>query len=265
VHRLERGPEDGYSSPLVPGLRSSVDAERLASELAFAAHRLAVLGSAPPGLYAEVAAPGDLEERTWLAFLIAYLAPLEHDDPFAAIESVRTSWGSGEEPQLDLVETGPRGAHDPLHGERTLRAYRGWAMRAGSQAAAITGEPAWSAERRFARTLERLALPGLLRAARFDLLVTLGRLGVYELSAGTLALGGDDSVTVAAKRALGIGDPILLERRARNLATATGLPLEALDLGLYNWERGERATAGLTPETAPDDDALASVRAALSL
>ena len=46
--------------------------------------------------------------------------------------------------------------------------------RAGSQAAAFTGETAWTPERRFARVFERMALPGLHRDARFDLLVTLG-------------------------------------------------------------------------------------------
>ena len=65
------------------------------------------------------------------------------------------------------------------------------------------------------------------RAARFDLLATLGSLGVYELRAGALGLGGDDQVTVAAKRALGIGDPLLLGRRAVQLAQACGFPLEA--------------------------------------
>ena len=42
---------------LVPGLRSSADAERLADELAFAAARLELLAVDPPGLYAEVADP----------------------------------------------------------------------------------------------------------------------------------------------------------------------------------------------------------------
>ena len=36
------------------------------------------------------------------------------------------------------------------------------------------------AERRFARVFERMALPGLQRGARFDLLATLGRLGVLR-------------------------------------------------------------------------------------
>lgn len=225
-----------------------------------------MLATDPPGLYAELADAGaDVEERTWLAFLIAYLGPLEREDPFAAIAGARTSWASGEPPALEAAELGPRTAHDPRRGLRTIVAYRAWAERAGSQAQAFIGEAGWSPERRFARTFERLALPGMDRDARFDLLVSLGRLGVYELRAEALQLGGTDQTTLAAKRALGIGDSLLLERRAAALAEACGLPLEALDLGLYNWERGERSTAGLGPGAEPGEVELETACAALEL
>ena len=212
MRRVARGADDGYQSPLVIGLKSSEDAGRLAEELAFAAHRLHRLEDDPPGLYREVADAGaDIEERSWLAFLIAYLCPLGvagtdegaggeveggGEDPFAEIERVRTSWASGEMPALDGVRFGPRSAHDRARGTKTLEAYRTWAARAGSQAVAYTGDAAWAPERRFARAFERLALPGLHRDARFDLLVTLGRLGVYDMRAGSLAFGGANDVTV---------------------------------------------------------------------
>jgi hypothetical protein len=267
VRRLERAADDGYRSDLVPGLRASTDAERLAEEIAFAAGRLERLAVAPPGLYAEVASGEDGEERAWLAFQIAYLCPLDEGDPFAAIDGVRTSWASGEVPVLEGVQTGPRSAHDPDRGSATIDAYRARARRAGSQAQAFTGEESWTPERRFRRVFERLALPGLHRDARFDLLVTLGRLGVFELRADALELGGSDEVTVAAKRAFGIGDALLLERRARPLADACALPLEALDLGLFNWGRppGERATLGLGADAEPDAGALEGARRALGL
>lgn len=262
---MVRGADDGFHSGLVPGLKSSADADRLAGELAFAVTRLSRLEQDPPGLYGEVAAGGDVEERAWLAFLIAYLGPANGEQPFAGIEAVRTSWSSGEEPDLSNVPCGPRTAHDPARGTRTLDAYRAWAARSGSQAAAFAGDPAWSPERRFARAFERLALPGLHRDARFDLLVTLGRTGVFELRAGSLALGGADEPTLAAKRALGIGDTLLLERRAADLAEAAKIPLEALDLGLYNWGVGARSDMGLEPGAEPDPDALASTLGALGL
>jgi hypothetical protein len=178
---------------------------------------------------------------------------------------VRTSWRSGETPSLDEVRTGPRTAHEPNRGARTLEAYRTWAARSGSQAAAFTGDGTWTPERRFSRAFERLALPGLHRDARFDLLLTLGRLGVFELQAVSLALGGANDVTVGAKRALGIGDPMLLERRSTDLARACGVALEALDLGLHNWQRAEHVTLGLGPGVEADPETLETVRAGLGL
>jgi hypothetical protein len=266
VRRLERGADDGYQSGLLPGMRSSAEAHRLAEEIAFAQGRLKRLREDPPGLYGEVASPlGDVEERTWLAFLIAYLSPLDGEDPFASVGRARTSWASGELPELEAVQTGPRTAHDPSRGTRTIEAYRAWALRAGSQASAFGGEAAWTPERRFARVFERLALPGLHRDARFDLLVTLGCLGVYELEPGALQFGGNNDVTVAAKRALGIGDPLLLERRASDLAAACKVELAALDVGLFNWGRGQRETLGVGEDSDPAPAALQAALGALGL
>lgn len=235
VRQVARAADDGYRNPLVPGLKASADALRLAEELAFAAARLAELRADPPGLYAEVAAEPDPEEAIWLAFLIAYLGPQPGADPFGGIAAARTTWASGAVPSLAGARCGPRTAHDPERGDRTLRAYRAWAERAGSQQAALAGEPAWTPERRFARAFERLALPGLHRAARFDFLATLGALGVVDLAADALHLGPDNPVTLAAKRVFAIGDPLLLERRSAALAEAGDLPVAALDLALENW------------------------------
>jgi hypothetical protein len=256
VRRMARAADDGYEHELLPGLRSSVDAGRLADELAFAAARLEELEHDPPGLYADVALAGDPEEAAWLAFLIAYLSPLEGDDPWAGIEAARTSWATGELPNLEDVALGPRTAHDPRRGAATLTAYRAFAQRAGSQAAAFTGDPSWTEQRRFDRAFERLALPGFGRAARYELLVLLAHLRVFPLRAWSLQLAADplDPTVIAAKRALGIGDPILLQRRATDLAGATGVPIEALDLALTNWTRPEddRITAGATVGADPD-------------
>ncbi len=103
------------------------------------------------------------------------------------------------------------------------------------------------------------------RDARYELLVTLGRLGVYDLHGAILGLGGDNPVTIAAKRALGIGDSLLLERRAEALADGCGLPLEALDLGLFNWGQGTRATVGFGGLVPSDTETLGRVRRALAL
>jgi Alpha-glutamyl/putrescinyl thymine pyrophosphorylase clade 3 len=247
VRRMARAPDDGYEHDLLPGLRATVEAVRLADELAFAAARLEQLERSPRGLYADVVMLDDSEEQAWLAFQIAYISPREGEDPFADIDRARTTWASGELPDLELVELGPRTAHDPARGTKTLEAYRAWAQRAGSQAAAISGDAAWTPQRRFERAFERLALPGFGRGPRYELLVLLGHLGVFDLRPWSLHLiDAMDPTTIAAKRVFGIGDVMNLQRRASELATAAGVPIEALDLALLNWARPdpERITAG---------------------
>lgn len=276
VRRDVRAVEDGFRSELVPGLKASGDAERLADELAFAVARLHELSSDPPGLYAEIAAEPDVEEAAWTAFLVALLCPLTPDDgdPFATVRAVHVPWSTGEAPAVTGATTGPRAAPGRAAGPgapaagadlaHTVAAYRGWAARAGSQEAALSGEASWSPERRFDRVLERLALPGFARPARYELLLTLGRLGRLDVRPTALHLS-DDATTLAAKRVFGIGDVLLLGRRARELAEAGEVPIEALDLGLFNWAQPAEARATMGSDAAPDPDTRELVAAALGL
>jgi hypothetical protein len=248
VRRVARAEDDGYDNWAVPGLRATVEAQRLADEIAFAAARLQELSAEPPGIYGEAAAAGG-EEGLWLCFLIAYLSPLENDDPFAGIAAARTSWASGELPDLEGVPLGPRTAHDPARGLAALTAYRAHAGRAGSQAAALAaGEASLSPQRRFDRAFERLSLPGFQRAQRYELLLIAGRLGLLDAEPSSLLLGAQptDPTVLAAKRILGIGDAINLGRRTSELATESQVPIAALDLAFLNWNRaeGDRITAG---------------------
>lgn len=238
THKVARAVDDGYRNPLAPGLRATADAERLAAALWQAQVRLA-----PPGPHPAVAAETDREEATWLAFLLALAPPELHE----ALIVGRPSWAGGEPPELPGVNP------------ETITSYRAWAERAGSQAAAFEGEADWTPERRFGRVFERLALPGLGRAKRFELLVTLGSAGLYPLEADSLHLGGeDDATSVAAKRLLVSGDRLLLDRRARELAAAAELSVGALDHGLALWGDSEIVVDG--------DAALpAALRGALAL
>jgi Alpha-glutamyl/putrescinyl thymine pyrophosphorylase clade 3 len=292
VRRESRAEDDGYRSALLSGLRASTDAHSLAQEIAFSSGRLHVLAEEPPGLYGEARrlAAEDPERATWICFLTAYLSPLEGEDPFAGIRPALAEapegplspdgeeLAAGELPDLRELPLGPRSSHERTRGAETLIAYGQWVRRAGGpgagtagqQAIAFRGDPAWSAQRRFERLFERLALPGFARRARYDLLVTLGRLGVYELRPDSLHLGGarglsaDDPTTLAAKRVFGIGDPLLLERRAAALAEAVAVPVETLDLALANWASPERATMGVPPQTS-DSGALERAGDALGL
>jgi hypothetical protein len=274
--RVRQGPRPvagDFDSPLVPGLRSSEDARLLARELGFAAARLAELAADPPGLYADVGGEGDVEEAAWLAFLIAYLSPGEGQGAWDALAAARVPWHGGEAPRLERVAPealGPRAAHDPARGGETVVAYRRWAERAGSQEAAYTGEEHWAAERRFARAFERLSLPGFGRDARFDLLVTLGRTGRFPLRADSLFLAAapaESDLALGARRVFGIADPLLIDRRAAALAAACEVPFEALDLALYNWQRGEesRATLGAGPAARTEQSACERVERALAV
>jgi hypothetical protein len=284
VSHERRAEDDGYRSPLVAGLRSSQDAERLAEEIAFAEGRLLALTAAPPDLYGEMREQEDPEQALWMCFLSAYLCPLEGPDPFSGVRrALESDWRAGELPELADVPLGPRTSHDPARGDTTLRAYLHWAERAeqqtgdgairaemGRQMSAFTGDPAWTPSRRFERLFERLAIPGLARMGRYELLVTMGRIGLCELRAdalhfsGALGTGHGDLATVAAKRVFGIGDPIHLEHRAGELAKAMSVPVEALDLALANWGSAERATLGVSPEVL-DLHALERAQQALDL
>jgi hypothetical protein len=239
TRRLARAADDGYRSSLAPGLRATADAERLAAALTFGAQRLV-----PPGPYPAVADEPDLEQATWLAFLLALAGP-DAPERQEAILADPPRWADGTAPDLP--------------DERPVAAYRAWVERAGSQAAAYQGESAWTPQRRFARVFERLALPGFHRAARFELLATLGAAGLYPLEADALFFAaGEDATTDAAKRLLVSGDKLLLERRARELAAACELPLAALDRGLALW-----GTPGASVDGTGEPPA--AVRAALGL
>jgi hypothetical protein len=289
VRHEGRAPEDGYRSELVPGLHSSADAARLAAEIEFSNARLAALALEPPGLYREareLASEGELERATWTCLLVAYLGPTEGADPFAAIRTLLAlAPGPADLPEdlgerLEAAELGSRSSHRAGQGRATIDAYRQWLARNGgaeqTQATAFGGDATWTPERRFSRLFERLALPGFGRAGRYELLLTLGRLGMYELRADSLLLSGprsqgaEDATTVAAKRVFGIGDPMLLDRRAADLARAGEVPIEALDLALANWQGPVRATMGFrAPESGEGSPASSepspAVAAALGL
>ena len=245
---MERAPDDGYDNPLVPGLRSSEDARRLAEALSFSAARLEKLSSDPPGIYGEIANNPDREEAAWLCFLVAYISPLESEDPFSAIQVARVPWSTGELPNLDGIELGPRTAHDPAHGTRTIEAYRAWAAKAGSQEAALAGDAALTPQRRFDQLWGRLALPGLRRRSRFEFLLLCSRLNLADVEPWTLMYkdaGPMSTVGLAARRVFGSGDAIELRKRSARLIDAVDLPMAALDLALWNWATNTPSPAEL--------------------
>jgi hypothetical protein len=271
VRRHERASADGYASALLPGVHASADAERLAVEIAFSAARIALLSSEPPDLYGEIfaLAQHDVEAATRACFLVAYVCPSEGEQPFAAIRAAIADPAStlGD---LSIEQLGPRTSHDPARGAQTLRAYERMIEQGGGARAAFAGDDSWAATRRFERLFERLALPGLSRTARYDLLVMLGALRIHDVEADSLHLGVvrgaamNDATTLAAKRIFAIGDAINLERRCAALASALAVHVGVLDLALWNFSSPQRATLGFAPEIR-DSAAYTRAHAALGL
>lgn len=247
---MVRAADDGYDHELAPGLRASEDARRLAEELAFAHARIEQLKADPSGVYAEVAAIEDPKEAAWVTFLIATLSPLENDDPFASIVAARTTFASGELPDVSDLKRGPRASSNPAG---ALKGFRTWLERPD----ALAAEASLPAGRRFDRLFERLGLPGTARAQRYEFLVLCGALGVADVEAQALRIGeATDPTTIAAKRVFAIGDPTLIAARAAALVEAAGVPIAALDLALVNWALAPgvpRITGGI--EVGGYDDA----------
>ena len=106
---------------------------------------------------------------------------------------------------------------------------------------------------------ERLALPGFSRAARFELLATLGAAGLYELEPDQLQLGTEDD----PRRRPPSGSCSPATGCCSSAARATWrraaeLPLAALDRALALW--GDPAA-----EIDPAEELPAAMRSALAL
>ena len=81
VRKMARAVDDGYEHDLVPGCAPPRTRARLAEELAFASRASSELRSdAARPVRRRSPRPSDLEEATWLAFLIAYVSPTEDED-----------------------------------------------------------------------------------------------------------------------------------------------------------------------------------------
>ena len=131
-------------------------------------------------------------------------------------------WAAGELP-ADVTPLGPRGAARLARPGGDARGVpRVGRARPAGRRRRSPASASWTPERRFDRAFERLALPGFARAPRFEFLLTAGALGLADLRPGSLQLLADprDPVLAAAKRVFGIGDPIVVERRAADLAAA---------------------------------------------
>ena len=255
--------DDGYRSALLPGLRASADAERLAEEIAFAGGRLlAARRRRRPASTErrERSARSDLERATWICFLIAYLCPLEGEDPFAGIRQALERVPGGERLIDERPRRGPaRAAHlarsraRRRDAARLPRVDRPPAVGDGSAAGAFTGDPGWSAAAALrARCSSGSRCPGWRAPGATSCSSRSGGSGCTSCrptrctSAG--ARGGRDRRRHHAGRQARVRRSAIRccssAARARS-PRRSPCPIEALDLALANWAAGERATLGL--------------------
>ena len=187
---------------------------------------------------------GDIEQRSWLAFLLAWLGPLDGDDPFGAIAAARTPWASGERPTSTAWQPARARSRPAARRGRPRRTGPGRPRRLAGRR--VRRRAGWTPERRFARVYERLALPGLDRGRSFRPAGDARRAGVYELPPAPCTSAAPTGharcqADPRDRRPAAAGAPL---GRAGECVRA---PLEALDLGFFNWERGARASAGYGP------------------
>ena len=215
TRQLARATDDGYRNPLVPGLKATADAERLAIAVTQAHERLD-----PPGPFTAIDETPDVEQATWLAFLFA-LAPELYD----VIDETRPAWEDAA--NLDAL---PEAKAKTAAAYRALgRARRLAGGRVHGRGDLDAGAPLRPRLRaaRAPRLHPRDALRPADRARRRRHLPARGRRAALRRRT--------TPTTDAAKRLLVSGDRMLLERRARDLADASGLPIGAFDRGLAVW------------------------------
>jgi hypothetical protein len=217
VRRLARAEDDGYDNELLPGLRATADAERLARELVISAERIEAIPSFS----------GDVEEVLWREFQHAVIG---------RSDVAGSAWAGGDNPGPQ--EPGPRGVAADRQSALWQR-YRAWADTHDGQLAALTAGASGSPESRFDRAYERLSIAGLQRPNRIEFLLTAAASGALpDIEVWTPRFGdaaATDPVLIAAKRIFGIGDPLLLQRRLRVACKAAGVPVSAADRALWNW------------------------------
>ena len=184
TRKLARAEDDGYRNPLVPGLRATADAERLASALA------------DRGRAARAARPlrGGRDRARPRAGDVARV-PARARRPRRARAARTRSRPPRRASRTASCPTCP--PRRPARSPPTASGPSGPARRPPASPARPTGRRSAASPRVF----ERLALPGFGRAPRFELLATLGAAGLYELEPDQLQLGVEDDADDPGRQA----------------------------------------------------------------
>lgn len=216
----------------------------------------------PLGAIVELHAQGDVEEATWLAFLATHVGGREDDQQdfwravravYAGLGDARLTWTRVIANPEELVRSQEQ--HDrQLAGLRFAnhRKYESWKQlarvlqsyvagirgRGGSQRS-LFERPSLSPTQNFDRLMEELSfIYRFSRLGIYDLLCLLGDLRVYALTPGRLYLRGATGPLNGAYRLFGEdADAYRLDERGCDLAARLGVPIDAMEDALCNWQK----------------------------
>jgi hypothetical protein len=265
----------------LPGLARDSDlelfAELLAMKSAFLADLAvlvqhgALLGSPldpndpdwdPFGAIVEQHAQGNIEEATWLAFLVTHIGGHEEgaDDFWHAVRAVysgfgevRLSWSrvlANSEELLHWQERHSRqlealrfGNHRKFESWKqlapVLQSYVAGVQGRGGEQRRLFERPALSPAENFDRLMHDLSfIYRFSRLGIYDLLCLLGNLRVYALKPGKLYLRGASGPLHGARLLFAEdADPDQLDARGCDLASRLSVSVDAMEDALCNWQK----------------------------
>lgn len=221
---------------------------------------------------------GDKEEAIWLSFLVTACGMLDHGDAWCSVRSLYGAFGDGEPWTWVRIRTNPAlfrawllqhraevrglefGNHrkfetrDPMKAGNIgdiVESYVAWVEGEGrGSQAAIFEEAVRSAAPgpSFEMLYRRIEVKRFGRTAKFDWLCLLGNLGIFPIAPAKCYLRGSSGPLTGALRLFGGGEGRRsieeLEREATELARAVGVPIEAIEDTLCNWQKTRKDVPG---------------------
>lgn len=225
----------------------------------------------------ELTKAGDNEEAIWLSFLVTMCGASEGPAPWQAVryiygasgDTTRWTWNRirdkaerfrgwmterrEEVCRLPFGNHRKYETHDPLKSGSTpdiVDSYVEWVEREGQGSQVFIfqeGTCDRTVEAAFDVLYRMITVKRFGRTARFDWLCLLGNLGIWPLAPSRCYLRGASGPLKGAKRLFGFtaGQSLeVLEGKAMALANALGVPIEAIEDTLCNWQKSGKAIGG---------------------
>jgi hypothetical protein len=221
---------------------------------------------------------GDKEEAIWLSFLVTACGMLDHGDAWCSVRSLYGAFGGREPWTWPRIRGNPalfrawllehraevRGlefgnhrkfeTHDPMKAGNIgdiVESYVAWIEgEGGGSQGAIFEEAVRSAapDAAFEMLYRRIEVKRFGRTAKFDWLCLLGNLRIFTIAPGKCYLRGSSGPLIGARRLFGGGKGRRsiedLDSEATELARGLGVPIEAIEDTLCNWQKARKNVPG---------------------